>query len=149
MSDDPDFMCFNDLRYSGDGGLRAIAKVLQSGSPSKTFLALLAEHIDPNTQNSLTGVKLVIKRGKPNRPREKPNYELRNFVHRHCCIFDDNREAVLTVAQKKFGIGRTAFYEALRAVQSIEKHNPDLFATLKTAAYARRDANDPDFQPVR
>ncbi|MCG6115230.1 MAG: hypothetical protein MEQ84_08525 [Mesorhizobium sp.] len=146
---DSDFMCFNDLRYSGDDSLREIANVLRSGTPSETFLALLANHIDPEIRNSVTGAKLVIRRTKSSRPMEKPDYELRNFVHRHCCIFGENREAVLTAAQKKFGIGRTAFFGALKAVQAIERNDPALFAQLKSSGYSLREAGDPDFQPVR
>ncbi|BCG94375.1 hypothetical protein [Mesorhizobium sp. 131-2-1] len=150
MTEDRDFLCFNDLRYGNDvaaGGLRAIAEVLRSGSPSETFLALLADHIDPDVKTSLTGAKLVIKRSR--KPKDKPNYELRNYVHTHCCIFDENREAVLNAAQKKFGIRRTVFFEALKAVQVIQENNPDLFAELAASAWAKREGNDPEFQPVR
>lgn len=148
MTDDPDFMCFNDLRYGGDDGLRAIAKVLRSGSPSESFLRLLANHIDPDAA-SVTGAKLIVKRSSASRPKERPNYELRWFVHRHCCIFGDNREAVLVAAKERFGVGRTGFFEALRAVRKIEKSDPDLFAQLKQSAYTLRSEGHPDFQPVR
>lgn len=107
MTNKYDGLAIMNLRYDGDDSLREIAKILRRGDAEPDFLRMLADQIDPDKRQTLTGTKLVISRTKDHRPKARPKYDLRNFIYVHRFGFAENLDAVVAAAMAKFACSRS------------------------------------------
>jgi hypothetical protein len=145
-----DILRLFDLQYRDpEPSLKAIAEILRGPDIDPLFLEILAECIDPDVKDPETKVKLVVRRiAGAGAPEKNSPFDLMMFLEIHIDFFGEKTDAVFAEAKARFGVGRTKCNEALKEIRQIRDLFPNSFVSEKEIAISKREAGDPDYQPL-
>jgi hypothetical protein len=132
-----------------EGTLRHVAEILRGGDLSLLDLRDLADHIDPDVVQTLSGTKLGVKHAKTGAPKGRHDSDLGVYMYTQIVVFGESVEAVVASAARLFSAKRTSCMKALKLTRASCDESPAYREWLHVSAPLFRKLGEESYQTPR